>query len=149
MSYTTRHTYGIGMKTDAIKTDSERIEKFVSLAPQFKAVLDKLRETEYNGENPDYLTLYSEYGDFGSYNIAGLIYEVIKETEDIRLCPCDDFDSFCYILFAPFYPWECTTNELAITEDSLKELFEKYLSYLTEKSLEELEYGEWDVENGG
>ena len=152
MSYTTWINYGIGLKTDLVKTENSKIRNLLERAPKFKARFEKyIEESELSNEAEiSLLDVYSEgYEDFGGYELAGLLFEVISEAEGIRLCPCDDYNGYNFLLFAESLPWEFNEKERNLTAASVKEIFEKYISIITNQSLNELEYGDWKVENGG
>lgn len=145
MSFQTWHTYGYGVCVDDIKCNSvDNLKTLLSFAPNYKADINKwLVQNEI--DNPT-LEDYYEYDEDWCLGLATILKEVILEAEHIDLTACDDFDGKRYLLYEPTYPWGRTKNDKAITREQLDEMFEKYVSMLTDE-MPLIDYQ--SVENGG
>lgn len=151
MSYHTWHNYGIGINVSKVETTTEKIRAFIALAPEYEKVCRK--------RIPDYDTLTKEKlleaimdtvgGSCFAYGVATVICEVVSEKENIRLLACSDFYDISYCIFSAMYPWTLLDEEMRLTEERLYDLFKKYIAYISVQSLEELDYGYQEVENGG
>lgn len=146
MSYHTWHTYGYGVKVNDIKTTPERL---LNLAATKSELLEKVKTylSEMLGEyKVEDLTLedFDEFDDVAHCNGVGVIlYSVIDEfTVDY----VDDFDGYAYVVFSETYPWSMNDKEKALTENDVKEVFEKYIKILTDEPVE-IDYQ--SVGNGG
>ncbi len=151
MSYTIWHDYGYGINTDKIETTFDKILDFVCLAPNYKKVFEEYMKHDIEELKKLNLTM----NDFEEmlYNadspLSSIIASVIYELEDITLTVCSEYDISNFCLFSPKYIWKMTNNERALTEDGVKQLFAKYVAHLTNQTLEDLDYGYQEVENGG
>ena len=145
MSYTSWHNYGYGIRVDDIvRSDVERLEQLLALAPAFRAKLHGwLAECEIT--EPDWDD-YMEYDqDFG-LGLATILREVIEETEGIQMTACDDYDSVSYLLYQPNYPWQLAETECGLTEERIAEIIDRYVRILTSEPID-IDYQ--SVENGG
>jgi hypothetical protein len=147
VSCQTWHIYGFGVETSEINQGEltvERIENLLSLAPDFRKKIhqyfDELDLTE--PEVDDYLEFDQDY----YHGIAYLLREVIEEDANIFLSTCDSCNEEIYLLYSPSYPWEVRDEERNLTEESLKEMFNKYLSIICD-TIPEVDYQ--SCENGG
>lgn len=152
MSYETWHTYGYGICTDNIKTTPERIEQLLLLAPEYAAkihaTLTEWEDGEWkfvNATEEDYLMAVEEF-DSGYYGLASLLRSVIYEAEGINLTACDNFDCCTFLVYEPCYPWQIREKNRDLTEEKLWELFDKYVSILTDEMLD-VDYQ--SIGNGG
>lgn len=145
MSYATWHTYGYGICVSDIQEESlERLQKLISMAPEFqKKIREWLDECEIAEPTyGDYLEFDQDY----MLGLATILKEVILETEGIDLVACDSYDGEDYLLYAPTYPWNKGNCRQLMTEEDAEELFQKYVSILTDEAIE---IGLQSVENGG
>lgn len=144
MSYHTWHTYGYGICTDEIKTTVDKIEELLKFAPKFKNEIHEWFEdcdiTEPTIED------YEEFDQDWYGGIATILQSVISEVEQIELTYAEDFNCVRYLLYSPQYPWNMQNNENNLTEDDIVNIFKKYVSILTDKSII-VDYQ--SVENGG
>ena len=51
-----------------------------------------------------------------------------------------------HVVFAQAYPWQMSEQEKALTENNVREVFEKYIKILTDEPVK-VDY--WIIENGG
>lgn len=154
MSYATWHNYGIGINSDMLTTTADKLRELITLAPEYEAklkdyckIIQTDEEFEYETANYDQLLCLTDSVESDAVSI--ILREVIKEKENIYLANCSDFEGECFLIFQPLFPWEMTKEERALTQDSLKDLFEKYISMITDQRLEDLDYGYKEIENGG
>ena len=146
MSYHTWHVYGYGICVDDIirNTTVDRIGRLLALSPTYN---EKMQEylKECDIENPT-VDDYNEYDEGCLKGIATILQEVIEEVEDIPLCAARDYDDCEYLVFEPMYPWAENEKVRELTEEKLKQIFEKYVSILTDQPIE---IGFQEIENGG
>ena len=76
--------------------------------------------------------------------IGGILQEVI-DTE-MSVVFADDYECTQYVLFCPYYPWQFDDKEKALTEEDVRKVFAKYVTALTDESVN-VDY--YSVENGG
>lgn len=92
---------------------------------------------DYQYRSYDILTSYVE--QYGIYDFGGLteiLYEVIKEVEEIDLLLCTDSGGKTYLIYTPSYPWTPKTEkEKELTEEKLENMFRKYLRIVTDEQL--------------
>ena len=141
MSYSTWHNYGYGIRVDDIKEQSVAL---LNLAPELD---QKIRAwlSELDIAEPD----WDDYMDFDQVYYLGLatiLQQVIEEAEGLRLTACDDSSGATYLIYQPCYPWEITDRERDLTEESLVQMFSRYVNVLSD---EPIEVGSQDVKNGG
>ena len=74
------------------------------------------------------------------------VQDVILEAEHLLFSACDDYNSNNYLLYMPSYPWHLQRNEHNLTEETVKQIFAKYVTILSDEVLE-VDYE--SVENGG
>ena len=127
--------------------------ELVKKAPKLYQKVKEYEEEYYEEgfqESFDLLDNFVE--DCCSNNFSGLssiLYEVIKEVEEIELFVCSDFDGKDYLIYPPVYPWgvkNLSKKEQSLTEEQLVELYAKYLHIVTDEDLI-VEYQ--SVANGG
>ena len=155
MSYNTWHDYGYGICTDDLKEEINLVKlmKLIQLAPNLYERVKEYIDTYCDGqitETYDILESYvEECGENNYGGLAEIMYEVIKEVEEIELYVCTDFDGAAYLIYPPIYPWQLknmSDKEKNLTEETLCELYAKYLHVVTDEDLV-VEYK--SVENGG
>lgn len=145
MSYQTWHNYGYGICTDTLETaEAARIQALIHCAPEYeKRVADLLcQQGITEPEADDYLELEID----GSYGIASIMESVILESEGISLTSCDDYNGTNYLLYMPSYPWSLRAEERGLTEETVRLVFAKYVSILSDDVLD-IDYQ--SIENGG
>ena len=154
MSYQTWHDYGYGVCVDDIETTVDKVFSLVHLAPNFEKEFYKWVESFREEGDSECMSepitmddIYTYEDDY--YCISGLgviIKKVINECEGINLLVCDDFNCNHYLIFSMKYPWYMSEIEKNMTEKDAYQLFNKYVSVLTEEFIS-IDYQ--DVENGG
>lgn len=155
MSYTEWSTTGYGIPTDNLKLNADRLRKYISQVPELVEALKADLEGYDCADANTIIEAYHgclnvRYSGFTSYpSVAEIMAEVLLCTEGISFTPLDNYDSECFIILGQFYPWELSDTMLTLSLDALREIFSRHISILTDQSLEELEYGEWTVYNGG
>lgn len=145
MSWQTWHIYGVGVCVDEIKgVTVDKLQKLLSLAPKYET---GIKEWLKNcGIDEPTLEDYYEYDEDWCFGLATILSEVILEAEDIDLTACNNFDDERYLLYEPSYPWGRTEKDKSMTMEQLKEIFNKYISILTDEIVPVEGYS---VENGG
>lgn len=83
--------------------------------------------------------------DFGFLGLASILKYVMEEAENLNFVACDNYDNEHFLIFTPQYPWRMTGLEKQVTEESLNNLFTKYVKVLTNKEID-IDYQ--TVENG-
>ena len=149
MSYQTWHNYGYGICVDDINTNTEQLQKLIAMAPNFEKEFNEAIEEWKQGEDivPSLDDVYEILTDMDLYyGIASVLSVVIEEVEGIRLVACDDYNCLQYVIFSQWFPWDYNAKELKMTEESVEELFRKYVNILTDKSIA-IDFQA--VENGG
>ncbi len=145
MSYASWHTYGYGICVSDITDESlERLHDLISLAPGYRKKIQDWLDDRGISEPAyeDYLESDQDY----MLGLATVLKEVILEAEDVDLVACDSHDGRDYLLYSPDYPWNQGKHRQLMTEESVVELFQKYVSILTDQAIE-IDYQ--SVENGG
>lgn len=155
MSFESWHDYGIGIKASLIDIDPVRISKFLAMSPGFKTKIEDAI-TDYVGAGWQWSTLSDDdlldairEMEVCCPPICYLLQTVINEREGIYLIGCTDYDNEEYLIFGPSYPWDMGPGVKYLTQDGLQQVFEQYISMITDQTLKELEYGDQAVENGG
>lgn len=145
MSYSTWHTYGYGVCVSEIKEPPvDLLQNLISMAPVYQRKIQEwLDDCEIS--EPTYEDYVDFDQDFG-FGLATILKEVISEAENIELEACDSYDEKTYLLYCPEYPWNQTGHKQLTTEDAAIELFQKYVSVLTDEPID-IDYQ--SVENGG
>lgn len=163
MSMSTWHNYGYGINTRKITTDEERLKAFIESQPSVKSKIlewekqiifncsgDAEAEAAFYSDNArDLCDLYIEYGDNNDIDgFAGLAHMLLSSSTGLPLIACRDSNTDdCYILAPPCYPWETTEAYSKIKSlDELKTVFEKNIAALTDQTLDELDWGEQNIE---
>lgn len=151
MSYSSWTVDGYGICADDIEgVTTQSLLCLVKRAPNFRQVFLQQWEDYGTGcpvkDAPvDELLGYEDA--CGYIGVAPILQSVIQEVEDIRLVLADDYNGVTYLLFEPFYPWSHVSDkEKNATEDSVREMFAKYVRILTDKPIPVNYYS---VENGG
>lgn len=145
MSYSTWHTYGYGVCVSEIKEPPvDLLQNLISMAPVYQRKIQEwLDDCEIS--EPTYEDYMDFDQDFG-LGLATILKEVISEAENIELEACDSYDEKTYLLYCPEYPWNQTGHKQLTTEEAAIELFQKYVSVLTDEPID-IDYQ--SVENGG
>lgn len=129
---------GMGLNVNKINTDVNKLKAFISLAPKFKADLEKEINEKHAvtldrmNDMIDICQTANMLGDCNSDTIDGIFIWVINELEHTSLSICTDLDGNLLVIEPEEYS--------VLTEESLKAVYEKYIKYLTNQSLEELDY---------
>lgn len=145
MSYSTWHTYGYGVCVSEIKEPSvDRLQSLISMAPVYQQNIQEWF-SDCGISEPTYED-YMEFDQDFRLGLATILKEVISEAENIELEACDSYDGRTYLLYCPEYPWNQTGRKQLTTEDAATELFQKYISVLTDEPIN-MDYQ--SVENGG
>ena len=130
MSMETSIQYGYGVITSKIKIkDIEKLKDLIRRIPNYEDDIQKYFEQE-GIENPtieDYLTAMEDYN-----GVAGIFETIIYEEEGIELCVYNDFEGDFYLLYPEGYPWYMNKLDLSMTEDKLKQIFQKYMTLITD-----------------
>lgn len=145
MSYQMWINYGYGICVDDIKECSvERLEKLLALAPELQT-----RMQDWLAKNNVTTPCWEDYMSYDRdyyLGLAVILQEAIQEIEGIELTACDDFDSADYLIYQPMYPWNLSDRDRGLTEESLREMFNRYVAVLTD---EPVPVDHQSVENGG
>ena len=150
MSHTSWHFYGYGIKVDEIgDVPKERIEALIDLAPVFedkiRKELDEMQVKDADLE--DYCdAMHNADLDSSFLGLASIMKYVMEEVEGLEFVACDNYDNEHFLIFTPQYPWNMTELERKITEESLKDIFTKYVDILTDRVID-IDYQ--SVYNGG
>lgn len=154
MSYSTWHDYGFGICVDDIKTTEDKVFELVHLAPNFEKDFYQWIENFREDGDPESIAELMTMDQIDEYEdrsccmrgLGVIIKGVIEECEDIHLLACDDFNGYQYLIFSMQYPWYMSEKEKSMTEKDVYDLFNKYVSILTDEFVS-IDYQE--VENGG
>lgn len=148
MSYHTWSTDGLGFCVDDIETTPEKVLKLAALNENTLNDLREYLNTIYeNGYKDNELEMddFEEFeGDYGERGLTTILREVINN--EIPIVWADDFSCDNYILYCPSYPWSLKEKEKNLTEEDIVNIFEKYISILTDERIT-IDY--YCVENGG
>lgn len=114
----------------AIRCGEHAFTRLQKLLPQQDRLLPKIYQTE----DDQYIIYWDSIYDFGG--LAEILYEVIKEVEEIDLLLCTDSGDKTYLIYTPSYPWTPKTEkEKELTEEKLENMFRKYLRIVTDEQL--------------
>jgi hypothetical protein len=144
MGYSTWITYGYGICVDDIDTTVNAIETLLEKAPKFRDEIHSYFK-DCDIETPT-LDDYLDYDQDFYGGLATILQKVISEVDEIELVYADDYNGVKFLLFTRLYPWEMSEREKNFTQDDLTNLFTKYVSILTNQTID-IDY--YDVENGG
>ena len=134
MSMQTNIQYGYGIITSHIKVeDIEKLKALIHRLPEYEKDLNVYFEAENITEPTikDYYTYMEDYN-----GLAGVFETLIYEEEGIELCACSDDNGDFYLLYPESYPWYMGKLDLSMTEDKLKQLFQRYVALLTDKQVD-------------
>ena len=145
MSYQSWHVYGYGvMLSDFTNISIAAVIDLVQQAPHYAVGFNEWRsECELEDLTLDDLEEFDQ--DF-CLGLATILKEIIEECEGIVLTACSDFDGNKYLLYAQEYPWRMSEAEKGLQENDIRSLFVKYLSKITDETIDVDYYG---PENGG
>ena len=144
MSFHSWHVYGYGvMLSEITNISASAVIDLVQLAPQFATDFAWRSECGLND-----LTLedFEEFDQNLCLGLATVLKEIIEECEGIVLTACSDFDGNKYLLYTQEYPWRMSEPEKKLQEDDIRLLFVKYLSKITDETINVDYYG---PESGG
>lgn len=167
MSLCVNNNFGYGINVDEINTDEERLKRFIESQP---AVQSQLIEWEkeaccfkdrddadanamyaYETDSAcDLCDLYENYGDNDDVTgFAGIVEMVLSASAGFKLLACRDHnDDTCYVVMPRYFPWETVKAYFNIkNEEQIKAIFEKNITILTDQTLDELDWGEQNVES--
>ena len=149
MSYHSWTTDGYGVCVDDIETTAEKLLALAALKP---AVLEDVRKylnwlfEEDGGYSDEDLTI-DDFDDLeGEYCERGVAYVLYQVIDEIDVVYADDYNGTPYILYCPSYPWNLKEEEKNLTMEDVKNIFNKYISVLTDKPVI---IDCYSVENGG
>ena len=149
MSYHSWTTDGYGICVDDIETTAEKLLKLAAIKPE---VLEDVRKyldwrfEEDGGYNDEDLTI-DDFDDLeGDYCERGVAYVLHQVIDEIDVVFADDYDGVPYLLYCPKYPWFIKETEKNLTMEDVKNIFNKYISVLTDKRII---FDYYSVENGG
>ncbi|WP_147404785.1 MULTISPECIES: hypothetical protein [Clostridia] len=115
------------------------VEKILTLIKQAPGVFKKLQDCFPGKKDKDFtiedilITYVEEKGEFGFGLLGEILYEVIKERENISLSVKQDLNLVVYLLYIPHYPWEKISNiESSLTEEKLSVIYRKYLRFVVD-----------------
>ena len=154
MSYHTWSIIGYGICTDCMQTNADRLREYISQSPSLESKIRTAMADYELADVDDILDVYHD-GDYTKSGcadepcIAEIMADIMSETEDLNFTVCNNFNSECFVLLEPSFPWLMTKTERLLTEDGLKAIFAKHSAILTNQSLEGLGYDKQIVENGG
>lgn len=102
------HDYGFGICTSNLKEEISLpgLMELISQAPELKERVNTFMNNECGGafkDSYDILTSYVEqYGIYDFGGLAEILYEVIKEVEEIDLLLCTDSGDKTYLIYTPY-----------------------------------------------
>ncbi|MBQ7818592.1 MAG: hypothetical protein IJ341_02725 [Bacteroidales bacterium] len=131
----TWHNYGYGICVNDLEIDSvEKIEELLSHAPKYREEIHEyFNECEITEPTVDD---YEEFDDDLCNGFATILKEVIYEATGINLDSESDYSSIRYLIYSPRYPWNMTYEDSAVTKEKLNEIFNKYVSIITDSNIE-------------
>lgn len=145
MSFQSWHNYGYGIRVSNIKeVPVERLQAMLRHAPNYERKINQWLQ-ECGIETPTYED-YLQFDDDFYLGLAMLMRETIEEAEGVVFVACDDYDSEKYLIYPPQYPWELGEAETKYTEETIRDILNRYISILTD---EEIEIDYQSAENGG
>lgn len=168
--FDTWHTYGVGINVSKIKTDADHIRTLIEKSTYVTDLFKNYLLNEYINANPDTtdsskaeikenLFNGASYEDFieisdfiGLCGLASILNTVIFQDIGLSLTDCNDSNSDDqYLVLEPMYPWEYEALQpnikpLIANTNELRKLFAKYVAILTHQSLEQLDWGNQEIE---
>jgi hypothetical protein len=144
--------YGFGINITNFTTTVEKLKTYISNNNTFCKLLKQwfeISKTDYETASvEDILDICDTYGDFSSVGIGAILLYTMQEQEDMPFLAAKAIDESQYIVMPSYYPWEMTDKLLLIkNEDTIKAIFEKHVTQLTDQSIDEdLEWGEQSIE---
>lgn len=148
MGYTTfiNYGYGIDLNDFTITEDTKEIEKFLSLAPEYKETIHQHFE-DMGITEPTFDDYAEADDDFPVLGFANIIKGVLEEISGLYITICENFDDHIFVMYQPDYPWNMTEAEKALTEDDIKDLFLNLKIII--KDLDKKDIDLVESENGG
>ena len=145
MSYQSWHVYGYGvMLSDFTNISMAAVIDLVQNAPQFAVGFNEWLNGR--GSNDPALEDLVDFDQDFCLGLATILKEIVEECEGIVLTACSDLDGNKYLLYSQEYPWRMSEAEKGLQEDDIRSLFVKYLSKITDETIDVDYYG---PENGG
>lgn len=148
MGYQTYINYGYGINLNhfAITEDTKEIEKFLSLAPEYKETIHQ--HFDNVGITKPTFDDYAEADDeCPSLGFANVIKGVLEEISGLFITICEDFDDHIFVMYQPDYPWNMTEVEKALTQDDIEDLFLNLKIIIKDLDKKDIDFVE--SENGG
>lgn len=141
MSMRTEVTYGYGVEVSKLECD------FIKMNPDFEAAYDKLMmilddapmfKEDYMKWLDDNMMELNEEGiefcfewESFSKGLGEILRSIILEKYNIGLDNIYDETNGCYyLMYVPTYPWLLNSVERTMTEDDLKNIFNRYSTIL-------------------
>ena len=126
--------YGYGIKTSNIKIrDVESLKGTMRSIHHYEELINEYFQAK-NIKEPtvkDYLDYMEDEN-----GLAGLLETAIYEETGISLYSCCDDNGEFYLMYPETYPWHLVRREICLTEEKLKQLFQKYVGWLTDEPIE-------------
>lgn len=175
MSMASWHNYGYGVCTSKIETTADKLKAYIDNHKKLKSdfiryIADSekltdineygeieidMEKTEKSYENyslDELIELYADYSDFGE-GLNGIIQQAITEETGIPLISCTDYNNDENFAIMPsYYPWEVIGNNALMSiksENDIKIIFAENIKALTDQSMDDLDWGEQQVEGWG
>ncbi len=173
MSIATWHSYGYGICTDKIKTTVEQLKAFIDSEPDYKERVLGWLKTDYWDSKPDkpeptaeeiskvyadisldgILETIEDHDDYAETGLACAVRSVLSMKTGIPLMSARDSNSeLSYVIMPSYYPWEVNRNtalQRINSEDDIRAVFAQHIAVLTNQTLDELDWGEQDIEGWG
>lgn len=138
--------YGFCLKGLTITKDTEKLDKFLDYAPEYKkTVLETFKEWDIT---EPVLEDYEELDQDYNLGIASLIKEVLNEYCGLEVfCSCGNHENDKYVMYCRNFPWNMSEAEKELTEEKLNEIL-SIVSIIFENP-DELTFGEVESEDWG
>lgn len=152
MSYKTWNTYGFGICVSDILKDvnltTEKVLQLAAMEPSVEKIVKEYMDDFCKANDISFDEF--EIDDFdeleGCYCERGITFILYNVITEIPVVFADSYSADDYILYCPAYPWTMQDNERNFSEEDVIEIFEKYVSILTDLPIV-VDY--YNVENGG
>ena len=138
--------YGIDLHGLAITKDVKKIEKFLSLAPEYKKSIHQHFE-DMGITEPTFDDYADVDSDFPALGFANVIKGVLEEISGLFITACENFDDHVFVMYQPDYPWNMSEAEKALSQDDIDNLFLKAKIVIEDLTEEDIDFVE--SENGG
>ena len=175
MSMVSWHNYGYGVCTSKIETTADKLRAYIDSHEKLKSdfiryIADSEELTDINERGEietdtkaveesyknyslgELIEFYVDYSDFHE-SLNGIIQQAITEETGIPLISCTDCNSDeNFVIMPSYYPWEVIDNNALLSiksENDIKKIFAENIKALTDQSMEDLDWGEQQVEGWG